>query len=169
MEGIFNEAEKELIEAAQIVLREGVLRLKSRGALYATNIKHDRATRQEVLEARIALTDSLVAHYGSLRHEVMVMVLIDAQGRLISIEELCKGNARKVSINCREIAACIIANGADSVMLAHNHPSGDNTPSQQDVDATKQLGVWLAAMEVQLIDHIVLNGEGASSIMGKWL
>lgn len=169
MDGIFNESERELIEAARMILSDGVTRLKGRENLFPTNRTKKRADRKEAREAREALTDKLVADYGSLRHEVAVAVLIDAQGRLITIEQFPQGKATQCEVSPRILAGWLVEHGASAVLLAHNHPSGDNTPSEQDVKMTAMLGGWLQVMDVALIDHLVLCGEGATSILGDWL
>jgi len=168
MEGIFNNDERELIEAARMILSDGVRRLIGRENLFPTN-RDKKADRAERKAARESLTDSLVAEYGSLRHEVAVAVLIDAQGRLIAIEQFPQGKATQCEVSARILAEMIIRNGASAVLLAHNHPSGDNTPSEQDVKMTEMFGGWLHVMDVTLIDHLVLCGDGASSIVGAWL
>jgi DNA repair protein RadC len=165
---LFADFERELIDAARMVLADGVRRLKDRENLFPTNRAKSRADRAECRAAREAVTASLVADYGSLRHEIAVAVLIDAQGRLITIEEFPQGKATHVEMSPRILAGMVIDSGATTVLLAHNHPSGDNTPSEQDIKVTQSLGAWLAMMEVSLLDHLVLSGEGASAIMGEW-
>ena len=169
VDGIFNDHEAELIVAAKLVLADGVRRLMERENLFPTNRAHKFADRKEAREAREALTDKLVADYGSLRHEVAVAVLIDAQGRLIAIEEFPQGKAAHVEVSPRIMAEFVLRHGASAALLAHNHPSGDNTPSEADIKQTEFMGAWLDAMDVSLIDHLVLCGDGASSIVGAWL
>jgi DNA repair protein RadC len=169
MDGIFNDTERELIDAARIILADGVTRLKKRDALFPTNRNRGRAVRQECREAREALTDKLVADYGSLRHEIAVCVLIDAQGRLIDIREFPQGKANHCEISGRILAGFIVDTGACAVLLAHNHPSGDNSPSPEDEKVTTMYVSWLRVMDCELIDHLILSGNGASSIMGDWL
>jgi len=169
MSGIFNESERELIEAARMILADGTRRLKAREGLFPTNRTRSKADRKEAREAREALTDQLVADYGSLRHEVAVCVLIDAQGRLIDVRPFPQGKATHCEVSGRILAGMIIESGACAVLLAHNHPSGDNTPSPEDEKLTAMYASWLKVLECELIDHLVLCGDGASSIMGDWL
>lgn len=168
-DGIFSNEEQELISAARMILADGVSRLMQRQALFPTSRNRSKADRAECREARTVLTDKLVADYGSLRHEIAVAVLIDAQGRLIAIEQFPQGKATSVEVSPRILASFVLKHGASAVLLAHNHPSGDNTPSQQDVGMTERFAAWLKMMDVDLIDHLVLNGEDASSIVGHWL
>jgi DNA repair protein RadC len=165
--GIFNDAELELIEAAKMVLSDGVQRLKGRENLFPLRgMKRDE--RSACRDGRRLLTEKLIADYGSLRYEVAVAVMIDAQGRLIEIEQFPQGKASEVEMNARLLAGMVLKHGAAAVLLAHNHPSGDNTPSQQDEKVTTMLQSWLAVMDCKLLDHLVLNGEDASSITGEW-
>jgi len=168
MEGIFSPFERELIESAQLILRDGVERLKGRQGLFSTTRDKSATAKVKAAEARGALVASLVADYGSLRHEVAVAVLIDAQGRLIAIEEFPQGKATRCEISFRILAGMILKHGASVVLLAHNHPSGDNTPSKEDVDFTVMADMWLKGMDVDLVDHLVLNIAEASSITGAW-
>ena len=168
MDGIFNHDEAELIAAARMILTDGVERLKGRVNLFPTNRSRSSTDKAAARAAREALADKLVADYGSLRHEVAVAVLIDAQGRLISIEQFPQGKAASCEVSPRILAGMVLQHGASACLLAHNHPSGDNSPSEQDIALTQMMESWLRVMDVDLIDHLVLSGEGAASIMGAW-
>lgn len=163
---IFSPLEQELLDAARMVLSEGVTRLMGRQSLLPA--RHGRQVRDECRAARDALTVHLCATYGHLRHEVAVVALIDAQGRLIAIEEFPRGKATHCEVSGRVLAEYIIKHGAALVLLAHNHPSGDNTPSQPDVALTRHLVEWLKPLECVLLDHLVLNSAEASAIIGEW-
>ena len=163
---LFNDAETELIAAAKMVLSDGVRRLSEREGLFPTNRTKDRSARAEVIAAREALVDYLVATYGPSREEVAVCCLIDAQGRLISVNEFPHGKATHCEVDFRLLARWIVESGAVAVVLAHNHPSGDNTPSRQDEKLTRIISDWLVPLNVQLIDHLVLSVSGASAIIG---
>ena len=165
---IFNGLEKDLLDAARIILRDGVERLKARAPLLPSNRNNTRAGRQECRDARDALATHLCAEYGTRPYETAVAVLMDAQGRLIAIEEFPRGKATHVEVSPRLLAGFILNHGAACVLLAHNHPSGDATPSKADVQFTQSIGGWLKAMEVDLIDHLVLNAADVSSILGEW-
>jgi DNA repair protein RadC len=62
----------------------------------------------------------------------------------------------------------IVKSGAVAVILCHNHPSGDNTPSAQDIKLTARLVEWLGVMDVDLVDHLVVSVDGVSSIRGEF-
>jgi DNA repair protein RadC len=157
-----------LIEAAKMILSDGVRRLTERQGLFRTNQTKGREARAEIISARNTLTDYLCATYGALRHEVAACCLVDAQGRLISVEDFPQGKATHCEVDPRILASMICKSGACAVILVHNHPSGDNTPSPADVRLTEALKNWLGFMGVELIDHLVISTAGASSIIGEF-
>ena len=163
---IFNDSERELIDAARMVLSDGIRRLSERPSLFPTNRANTKADRQAAIDARNALCDHLIASYGPLRYEVAVACLIDAQGRLITIEEFPRGGTAHCPISFRILAGWICSHGADSVILAHNHPSGDSTPSRQDKDLTSKLASWVPTIDCRLVEHYVVTVEEAVGIIG---
>lgn len=163
---IFNDSERELIDATRFVLRDGVERLKSRSVLFPST--KGKAAREECREAREALTMHLIAEFGALRYETAAVALIDAQGRLIAVETFNEGERTHCEIKPRQLAEKIIRTGAAAVVLAHNHPSGDCTPSKQDVMMTADMLEWLKPLDCVLLDHLVLSSGDVSCIMGEW-
>ena len=168
MNELFNEAERELIDAARMILSDGLTRLQSREGLFPTNRNNGRSARADVLAARNGLVDYLVATYGPLRHEVAACCLIDAQGRLIGVKEFPQGKASQCEMSPRLLAGMIIDAGASAVVLVHNHPSGESAPSVQDVKYTEQVGIFLRMMDVQLVDHLVVTTDGVGAILGEF-
>jgi DNA repair protein RadC len=159
--------ERELIDAARMVLADVSVRLSERHCLFPTN--KARADREAFTDAREAIISRLQMDYGTLRHEVAAALLIDAQGRLIDTREFPQGEASKVSISFRILAGWIVETGAVAVLLVHNHPSGECTPSRQDVELTARLKTWLLLMDCALIDHLVVTPSDCSMITGDWI
>lgn len=162
---LFSESERELIDMARIILSDGLNRLKSRKGLFPLR-GASRAERAEVVEARNTLCEHLIATYGPLRYEIAVAVMIDAQGRLIDIQEFPRGGTKHCPVSFRILAGWICASGADSVILAHNHPSGESSPSKQDIALTTQCKTWLAGMDCHLVEHFVVTCDETSAIIG---
>jgi DNA repair protein RadC len=163
---VFNDSEMELIDAARLILADGVRRVQGRKSLLPTSRRRDIGN--ECREARDVLAEHLKATYGTLRHEVAVVVLIDAQGQLIAVEEFPQGRATDCEIRPRLLAQYILRHDASAILLAHNHPSGKCSPSAQDVTLTKYIGEWARQMEVSLVDHLVLTSADYCSIIGEW-
>jgi len=166
MSSIFTDSENELLFAAKLVLSDGLRRLNERQSLFPTS--RGRAVSAECREARDALASTLVATYGALRHEVSAVALIDAQGRLINIEEMPQGHAAHCEIRPRLLAEMITRTGAVAVLIVHNHPSGSCSPSRADIEVTTMLEGWLKVMDCALIDHLVLTVDDWCNIKGEW-
>ena len=74
------------------------------------------------------------------------------------------GGCGQVRLSVRCIVADALAFGAAAVVIAHNHPSGDARPSERDLAFTRALVRSLAAVEVRLVDHLVIAGEAVTSL-----
>jgi DNA repair protein RadC len=165
---IFNQFEVDLLDAAKMVLNDGLQRIKQREQLFPTNREKSRSIDAERRAARDTLSQLLIADYGHLRHETAIVALIDAQGRLISVEDFGTGHASHCEIRPRLLAEKIIRTGAIAILLAHNHPSGECVPSKQDIELTSKFDSWLAMLDCYLIDHLVLTVNDCCSIKGEW-
>ncbi len=74
------------------------------------------------------------------------------------------GGRDQVVISIRTVAVDALAFGAHGVIIAHDHPSGDATPSERDVAFTRALAAGLRTLEVVLLDHLVIAGDGVTSL-----
>lgn len=74
------------------------------------------------------------------------------------------GGRGDVGLSIRRIAADALVFDATAVVLAHNHPSGDSRPSERDLAFTRALAAGLAAVAVELVDHLVIGGDSVTSL-----
>lgn len=103
----------------------------------------------------------LVRHeLASLKQEALYVVLKDVKGRLISVEKVSIGTLSEVLVHPREVFFPAVRHKASSLILAHNHPSGDPTPSKNDLVMTRHLINSSRIMGIGLDDHLIV---GASS------
>ena len=93
-------------------------------------------------------------------HEVFVVLFLDAQSRLIVLEEMFRGTLTHTSVFPREIVKRALELGAAAVIFAHNHPSGVAEPSRADEFLTQTLKSALGLVDVRVLDHLVV-GRGA--------
>ena len=106
--------------------------------------------------------DAAELFMGQLRYlkkEVMEIALVNVKGELIMRERIAVGGLRSAQTQPREVFANAIRKGASGVILAHNHPSGDPSPSKEDVAITKQLVKAGKILGINVLDHIVI-GDG---------
>ena len=92
-------------------------------------------------------------------NEVMYQLCLDAKGRKLTCRKLAEGDPASVSLNLRAIVQNALKCNAVMVAIAHNHPSGVAFPSQGDKIATAQICDALEAVNVKLVDHIVVAGN----------
>lgn len=108
-----------------------------------------------------AVRDWLGLRLGGLHHEVFMVLLLDAQNRLLRAVELFRGTLTQTSVYPREVVKLALAHNAASLILAHNHPSGLAEPSRADEFLTQTLKQSLALVDVRVLDHIIV-GSGAT-------
>ena len=96
--------------------------------------------------------------------EQFVGVFLDTQHQLIEAMVLFKGTLNASVVHPREILKPAIGVSAASVIVAHNHPSGDVTPSPVDIEMTKQLHEAAKVMNIPLLDHVIVSRSGFISL-----
>ena len=89
--------------------------------------------------------------------EVMVMLVLDIKNNVIGAFEVSRGSLNASIVHPREVfKRALLLNGA-SIILAHNHPSGDPTPSREDVDITKRLVEGGDILGINVLDHLIIG------------
>lgn len=95
--------------------------------------------------------------------EQFFCIFLDTKSRVIAIEKLFSGSLNCTMVHNREILKKVLKHKALSIIIAHNHPSGDTEPSQEDYDVTDQIKLAMEAIEGKLCDHIIV-GDGYRSL-----
>jgi DNA repair protein RadC len=105
----------------------------------------------------------LFAALADERVEVLAFAYLDRNQQVLGIRHARSAHRDRLDLPIRDVAADAIAFDAFGVVMAHNHPSGDPTPSQADRDATRKLARALDALGVRLLDHLVVATRGITS------
>lgn len=100
---------------------------------------------------------------GGKQHECFIALFLDVRNRLLKSEELSRGTLTHASVHPREVVKAALANNAASIILAHNHPSGSLQPSNADLHLTAMLKQALALVDVRVLDHLIVAGNGIHS------
>jgi len=142
-------------------------------------LKIAEATALRMLEARVedqpvlssweALGDYLHAAMAHRRTEEVRILFLNAKNVLIANEALWQGSVDEASVHVREVIARAIALGATAIIIVHNHPSGDPTPSQQDIRLTRDLVEAGRHMKVAIHDHVIVGANGRNSLRAMGL
>ncbi|GAA4040223.1 DNA repair protein RadC [Sphingomonas rosea] len=163
-----------LLEApAEVLRREGL----SDGVIGALAIA--RATALRLLETRMegrpllsswdALGDYLQAAMSHSTIEEVRVLFLNAKNVLIANEAMWRGSVDEASVHVREVIARAIALGATAIILVHNHPSGDPTPSKQDIRLTRDIVEAGRHMKITVHDHVIVGAQGRSSLRAMGL
>jgi DNA repair protein RadC len=138
-------------------------------------LEMSRRALRETLERGPALNspqtvrDYLRLRLQGLKYEVFVAVFLDAQNRVLEIEELFRGTLTQTSVFPREIVTRALHFNAAAIIFAHNHPSGVAEPSRADEALTQTLKHTLALVDVKVLDHFVVGGDSAMSFAERGL
>ena len=111
-----------------------------------------------------AIRDYLQLQLGTRAHEVFAVMFLDANHRLIELEEMFRGTLTQTSVYQREVVVRALALNAASVVLAHNHPSGNAQASRADEAITQTLKAALALVDVRVLDHFIVTATQAVSM-----
>ena len=106
----------------------------------------------------------LLPAYGSRPVEHFGVVLLDSKHHVLRTTVLAVGTSNTTVAQPRDVFREAVLGGASAVVVFHNHPSGDPTPSPDDVDLTRRLAAAGALMGIDLVDHIVLADAGYCSL-----
>ena len=99
--------------------------------------------------------------------ETVLIVTFDNAKSIINTHILTGGEVNSAVLNKKDVAQFVIRDNASSVVVAHNHPNGSAVPSAADIDATISLSQFLRQINIALLDHIVVGGDGTvQSIKG---
>ncbi len=122
------------------------------------------------LPERVERAEDVVAYFAPrvahATQESFWIVLLDARGRPIGQHEVARGTLTACLVHPREVFAPAIRRRAASVIVIHNHPSGDADPSAEDRALTDRLAAAGALLGIPLLDHIVVAKGGFASLGG---
>ena len=158
---------------AETLKREGL----SEAAIGALKIAEATALRlleaplceRPVLSSWEALRDYLRAAMAHSPVEEVRVLFLNAKNMLIANEAMWRGSVDEASMHVREVIKRAMAHGATAIIVVHNHPSGDPTPSQADVKLTRELVEAGRHMKVTVHDHVIVGMQGQSSLRAMGL
>ena len=143
--------------------------VKGIGPKNSFGIKLIKAVAERYLEARLVhkeplnnsreLFDYLQARLGHKKRECFSVVYLDAKNRVIQTETLFEGTLTASAVYPREVVRSALNHHAAALILAHNHPSGDPQPSEEDIAITRQLLLACHLMGITVHEHLIIGAE----------
>ena len=150
-------------------LSDGVIGALKIAEATALRLLETRTEGAPILSSWEALGDYLQAAMGHRRTEEVRILFLNAKNMLIANEALWQGSVDEASVHVREVIARAIALGATAIIIVHNHPSGDPSPSQQDIRLTRDLVEAGRHMKVTVHDHVIVGASGRASMRAMGL
>ncbi len=135
----------------------------------ATHMLNQRAAREDIAARPVISSWSALTAYVRLvlQHETeeqFRVLFLDRKNQLIADERQSQGTVDHAPVYPRELARRALELSASALILVHNHPSGDPTPSQADVSVTREIMDALDSLDIKVHDHLIAARSGVSSL-----
>ncbi len=110
----------------------------------------------------------LCNYYSCITTEIVVVLCVDPNGKLLAMEKIGEGDAASCYVNLRKIVEIVLKNPQTAgVIIAHNHPKGMALPSREDINATTEIIKMLNNVNIKLIDHIIVAPDDYTSMLSS--
>lgn len=129
----------------------------------------EQMQQRDILTSPQAVRQYLSLKIGALPREVFMVIFLDAQHRVLAVEELFSGTLTQTSVYPREVVKRSLHHNAAAVIFAHNHPSGVPEPSQADESLTEALKAALNLVDIRVLDHFIVAGNQVLSFAERGL
>lgn len=112
---------------------------------------------------------ALISRYAHEAQEHLGAILLDSRKRVMKQCEIFVGTVARALVSSRDVVRAALEANAVGVVLFHNHPSGDPTPSADDLAFTRKVQQSLALVDVELVDHLIVGAQRYCSMRGRGL
>ncbi len=120
-----------------------------------------------VIKTKKDVADLLMSEMRFEKKEILKLIMLNNQNVVQKILNIASGKDSMLIFDAKQILAEPIKQQIPKIILVHNHPSGNSTPSKQDLEATKKINLCANLMGIQLLDHIVIGDGEYHSAMGS--
>lgn len=159
IKNVFDATQTELLEISGI----GKTSITCLALIKAFSVYYlkQQITNTSIFDNNETLINFWKARLGGLKHEVLEIAYLDSSYRLLNngITRLEEGITTKIQIYPRKVIEYALLHGASNIIIAHNHPSGDITPSQADFSMTQTLSYIGNILSLRLLDHIIITKD----------
>jgi len=129
--------------------------------IFRVQLVRENRSERMTLDGPVDAARILCSYLENEDREHFVSMMLDVKNRVIGIHTVSIGNLNAAIVSPREVfKAAILANAA-SIIVAHNHPSGDVTPSPEDIQVTKTLQQAGKLLDIEVLDHVIVGEDGA--------
>jgi DNA repair protein RadC len=128
-----------------------------------------RPSERPIISSPADAANILKCFIGELDHEEMWVMNLDTRNRVMSLIALYKGSVNSSQVRVGEVFRQAITDNAPSIIVAHNHPSGDSAPSPDDVSVTRAIVAAGKLLDIECLDHLVIAGGKFASLKDRGL
>lgn len=112
---------------------------------------------------------TLVADMAAFEQEHMRILILNTKNRVLRAHEQYVGSLNSCTVRVGELFREAIRSNAAAIVIVHNHPSGDPTPSPEDVELTRGIAAAGTLLDIELLDHVVVGADGHVSLRERGL
>ncbi|HHD2752710.1 TPA: DNA repair protein RadC [Clostridium perfringens] len=164
LKGLFKASAKDLMKV------KGVKEAKATQILAMCEL-YRRFKASEFIQVKISkpsdVAELVLDELRMLQQEVLILLTLDTKNKVISKKEIFRGGLNSSLVHPREIFREAVKDSAASIIICHNHPSGDPTPSRDDINITTRLKECGKMMGIELLDHLIIGDNRFISLKEK--
>lgn len=158
------DADPEELMKIDHISENGVVLLKMMPALM--KIYHENKWAEKpVLNNTPAVANYMIPRLSGERNEVLYLVVLDAHCHLNAVVKLSEGTPDQTGAQMRTMVSEVLRTDGKQLVLVHNHPSGDPSPSAADIILTRHAYETMRSIDVKLVDHIIISGDKFFSLL----
>ena len=143
------------------------IKLKQIKAVYETLTIKEEVDRHLKPFNRYSTPEQVFETFSFLRHETkeyFFAIHLDGKNRICCVDEVSVGSLNQSIVHPREVFKTALLSSAAAIILLHNHPSGDTTPSKEDIEITRRIKEAGDLLCVKLLDHIIIGDSFLSFV-----
>ena len=142
---------------------------KTRVAIYTLQRVRESNTAYDISRTIRAPKDLLqyaeeVLQMQNLAQEHFVVLSLDTKNNVVAVNTIFVGSLNASIVHPREVFGALVLNSAAAFICIHNHPSGNPTPSREDIDVTRRLAECGKIMGIELLDHVIVGDDGTGKL-----
>lgn len=122
---------------------------------------------EKVISSPTDIASLIMKEMSFLKQEVLKLIMLDTKNNIIGIKDVFKGSLNTSIVHPREIFKEAIKKSSSSIIICHNHPSGDPTPSKEDINITIRLKECSKIIGIDLLDHLIVGKNQYVSLKEK--
>lgn len=168
-DGELNNLKNMTIEELTVIKGIGKVKAIQIKALCELTIRMSKPSdyRKIVIREPYDLAKIMLEELRFEKREIAKLVIMNNKNEILKIKDISLGGTNFVNLSIKDILVEPIKMQAPKIILVHNHPSGDATPSERDITFTKKLYSSALLFEIELIDHIVIGNKKYTSIFSE--